>query len=144
MLPYQRRKKNWFPDILYYEASVNELKKYIKKSTEDEEIFENLIPSVKKTLQKLFPEIKEITIIENSNEEIKDTIKDESLKDLKVQMDKSLKNLKDQMDESLKNLKAQIDESLNNRLKTQIDEALKDPIDKFNKLIEFIEKKESE
>ncbi|KAF0522450.1 transient receptor potential cation channel subfamily a member 1-like [Gigaspora margarita] len=190
MLPYQRRKKNWFLDILYYEASVHELKKYLKKSTEDEEIFENLLPSVKKKLQDLFPEIKELTEIKYSNkeikdskEEIKDTIKaqkdelvndlkaqidkslkaqideslkaqidellktqkDESLKDLKAQMDESLKNLKDQIDESLKDkLKAQIDESLADRLKIQIDEALKDPIDKFNKLIEFIEKKESE
>ncbi|KAF0459573.1 wd-40 repeat protein [Gigaspora margarita] len=141
MLPYQRRKKNWFPDILYYEVSVHELKKYIKKITGDEEIFQNIFPSVKKKLQNIFPEIKD------SNEEIKDTIKaqkDESLKDLKAQIDELLKDLKVQTDESLKNLKAQINESLNDRLRTQIDEALKEPIDKFNKLIEFIEKKESE
>ncbi|KAF0464557.1 nudt9 protein [Gigaspora margarita] len=166
MLPYQRKKKNWFPDILYYEATLPELKKYIKKSIEDEEIFENLFPSVKKRLQNLFPKIKELTEIEDSNKEIteikesnkeiteiedpnkeiKDTIKDE-LKDLKAQMDESLKDIKDlnaQMDESLKNLKAQINESSKDSLKTQINEALKNPIDKFNKLIEFIEKKESE
>ncbi|RIB16594.1 hypothetical protein C2G38_2189496 [Gigaspora rosea] len=166
ILPYQRRKKNWFPEILYYEASVHELKKYLKKITEDDEIFENLLPSVKKKLQNLFPEIKELAEIKDSNkeikdskEEIKDTIKaqkdelikdlkaqkDESLKDLKAQIDELLKNLKAQIDESLKDkLKAQIDESLADRLKIQIDDALKDPIDKFNKLIEFIEKKESE
>ncbi|RIB15874.1 hypothetical protein C2G38_2318151 [Gigaspora rosea] len=35
MLPYQRRKKNWFPEILYYEASVDELKKYVKRVKDD-------------------------------------------------------------------------------------------------------------
>ncbi|KAF0492526.1 transient receptor potential cation channel subfamily a member 1-like [Gigaspora margarita] len=36
MLPYQRRKKNWFPQILFYEASIDELKKYVK-SVKDED-----------------------------------------------------------------------------------------------------------
>ncbi|RIB19854.1 hypothetical protein C2G38_2035725 [Gigaspora rosea] len=131
--------------------------------TDDEEIFQNLLPAVK-----------EIVEIKNTNEEIKDTIKvhtdkslkdstnakiDESLKDvLKAQIDESLKDkLKIQIDESLKDvlktqinellkdtLKIQIDELLKDKLKIQIDEALKDPIDKVNRLVEFIEKKESE
>ncbi|CAG8810793.1 10532_t:CDS:2, partial [Racocetra persica] len=31
MLPYQRRKKNWFPEIIYYTATIEELQKYIQK-----------------------------------------------------------------------------------------------------------------
>ncbi|KAF0459569.1 transient receptor potential cation channel subfamily a member 1-like [Gigaspora margarita] len=117
MLPYQRRKKNWFPDIF----------------TEDDEIFENLLPSVKN----LFPEIKD------SNEEIKNTIKtqkDESLKDLKAQMDESLKDLKAQMDESLKDLKTQEDKSRKD-LKDQIDESLKDLKDQINELLKDLKAK---
>ncbi|KAF0522451.1 transient receptor potential cation channel subfamily a member 1-like [Gigaspora margarita] len=110
MLPYQRRKKNWFPDILYYEVSFNELKKYLKKSIEDEEILENLFPSVKKRLQDLFSEIKEIAEIKDSNKEIKD-FKEEIKDIIKAQKDESLKDLKAQMDDSLKDLKAQIDDS---------------------------------
>ncbi|RIB19855.1 hypothetical protein C2G38_2180743 [Gigaspora rosea] len=64
MLPYQRRKKNWFPDILYYEASVDELKKYINNIKDDEEIFQNLLPAVK-----------EIVEIKDTDNEIKDMIK---------------------------------------------------------------------
>ncbi|RIB16597.1 hypothetical protein C2G38_2189503 [Gigaspora rosea] len=128
---------------IYYEASVYELKKYLK-NIEDEEIFENLFSSDKKKLQYLFPEIKEIAEIKNPNEEIKNNLKvqkDELLKGLKTQLDESLKaqkdeflkaqkdeflkDLKAQMNESLKDIKAQMDESLKN-LKTQIDEMLKD------------------
>ncbi|RIB19856.1 hypothetical protein C2G38_2180745 [Gigaspora rosea] len=119
MLPYQRRKKNWFPYILYYEASVNELKKYINNIKDDEEIFKHLLPAIKQ-----FVEIKD------NSKEIKNTIK--------AQIDESLNNsTKTKIDESLKDvLKAQIDESLKDIIKVQIDEALKDPIDKFNKLID--------
>ncbi|CAG8524289.1 36528_t:CDS:2, partial [Racocetra persica] len=37
MLPYQRRKKNWFPDILYYEASIEELQNFVKKAQNEGE-----------------------------------------------------------------------------------------------------------
>ncbi|CAG8743790.1 12102_t:CDS:1, partial [Racocetra fulgida] len=48
-------------------------------------------------------------------------------------------------DESQNNvLKVQIDEALKDIVKAQIDETLKDPIDKFNKLIELIEKKDQD
>ncbi|RIB19860.1 hypothetical protein C2G38_1236045 [Gigaspora rosea] len=96
MLPYQRRKPNWFPKILYYKASVDELIIYINNIKDNEEIFQNLLPAVKK-----------IAEIKDTNKEIKDTIKaqiDESLKDsTKTKIDESLKDvLKVQIDESLK------------------------------------------
>ncbi|KAF0388236.1 nudt9 protein [Gigaspora margarita] len=127
MLPYQRRKPNWFPKILYYEASDYELKKYINNIKNDEEIFQNLLPIIK-----IIAEIKD------TSKEIEDTIK--------AQIDESLNySTKAKIDESLKDiLKAQIDESLKDILEDQINKALKDPIDKFNRLIKFIEKKESE
>ncbi|CAG8770765.1 22752_t:CDS:2, partial [Racocetra persica] len=53
MLPHQRRKKNWFPEILYYDASINELKKYVK-NLEDEhkdEILRDLRPEIKKIIE---------------------------------------------------------------------------------------------
>ncbi|RIB14471.1 hypothetical protein C2G38_1653131 [Gigaspora rosea] len=31
MLPYQRRRKDWFPEIIYYEATIEELQKYVQK-----------------------------------------------------------------------------------------------------------------
>ncbi|KAF0464946.1 transient receptor potential cation channel subfamily a member 1-like [Gigaspora margarita] len=89
MLPHQRRKTNWFPEILWYRALVKELKKYIE-SIEDKESLDS--------------RILEITETKNS-EEI---------------------------------LKNQIDETITNK----INEVLKDPLDKINKLIELIEKKE--
>ncbi|KAF0449992.1 transient receptor potential cation channel subfamily a member 1-like [Gigaspora margarita] len=106
MLPYQRRKKNWFPAILYYKVSVKELKKYVK-SVED-----------KKSLPS---EILEISKFEDSEE-----ILQKKIEELTKNINKELTN--------------KMDEILTNR----INEALKDPLDKFNKLIEFIEKKESE
>ncbi|CAG8508277.1 7240_t:CDS:2, partial [Scutellospora calospora] len=35
MLPYQRRRKDWFPDILYYEASIEELQKFVKEAQDE-------------------------------------------------------------------------------------------------------------
>ncbi|CAG8557727.1 3034_t:CDS:2, partial [Dentiscutata heterogama] len=50
MLPHQRRKKNWFPEILYYEVPVQELKKYIKNlnDEQEDEILQDLLPGIKK------------------------------------------------------------------------------------------------
>ncbi|KAF0558406.1 transient receptor potential cation channel subfamily a member 1-like [Gigaspora margarita] len=127
MLPHQRRKSNWFPEILWYRASVKELKKYIE-SVED-----------KKSLN---PRILEIIKPEDSEEKLKKLINetltnkiDEVLKD---PLDK-INNLEITKPEDFeKILKHQIDEILTNK----IDEVLKDPLDKINKLIELVEKKE--
>ncbi|KAF0561206.1 transient receptor potential cation channel subfamily a member 1-like [Gigaspora margarita] len=101
MLSYERRKKNWFPDILYYEVSVHELKHYIK-NIEDEEILQNLLPAIKKVA-----------------------------------------GIKDLTEDSTKNLpQGDPNEVQKEMIKAQIDEALKDPIDKINKLIELFEKKD--
>ncbi|KAF0558433.1 transient receptor potential cation channel subfamily a member 1-like [Gigaspora margarita] len=88
MLPYQRRKTNWFPEILWYRASVKELKKYIE-DIEDKQSFD--------------PKILKITKTEDSDEKLKKLI--------------------------------------NETITNQINEVLKDPLDKINKLIELIEKK---
>ncbi|KAF0536658.1 transient receptor potential cation channel subfamily a member 1-like [Gigaspora margarita] len=115
MLPYQRRKTNWFPEILWYRASVKELKKYIE-SVDD-----------KKTLD---PRILELTKTENSEENLRKLI-DETLTN-------KINNLEFTKTEDLEKLKHQIDETLANK----IDNGLKEPLDKINKLIELIEKKE--
>ncbi|KAF0559045.1 transient receptor potential cation channel subfamily a member 1-like [Gigaspora margarita] len=88
MLPYQRRKKNWFPEILYYEASVNELTKYVKKikATENEEEYPPHLSSA----------ILEIAQFKDSNE----TLKTEIVGTLKNQIEEMLKN---HIDEALKN-----------------------------------------
>ncbi|KAF0520414.1 hypothetical protein F8M41_016344 [Gigaspora margarita] len=158
MLPHQRRKDKWFPDILYYKASVKELEKYVE-SIED-----------KKTLH---PKILEITKTENSEEKLKNQINEvfdnESFKNriCEVFKNESFKNQMTEVfenelfknrinevfeNESFKNqitevLKNQMDETLTNKikeLKNQVNEILKDPLNKINKLIEIIEKKESE
>ncbi|KAF0470319.1 hypothetical protein F8M41_025387 [Gigaspora margarita] len=133
MLPHQRRKKNWFPEILYYKASVNELKKYV-------ESFENK--------ESFHPKILEITGIKTSEEKLKNQINEVfNNESFKSQISEVFKNesFKNQVNDVLKN---QIDETLtskiNEALKKQVDETLKDPLDKINKLIELIEKKESE
>ncbi|CAG8832537.1 28367_t:CDS:2, partial [Racocetra persica] len=76
MLPYQRRKNSWFPEILYYEVSVNELKKYVKE-VEDKE---NLLPA-----------ILEICNIKDSKDE---------LKELKKQISEALNKI-DKIDDKL-------------------------------------------
>ncbi|KAF0438402.1 transient receptor potential cation channel subfamily a member 1-like [Gigaspora margarita] len=88
MLPHQRRKKNWFPELLYFEASVQELKKYIKnlKDEHEDEILQNLLPEIKEIaeikdeddiMQKLLPEIKKIIDTKDSTKDsTKDTSKD--------------------------------------------------------------------
>ncbi|RIB04599.1 hypothetical protein C2G38_2048308 [Gigaspora rosea] len=48
MLPHQRRKPNWFPEILWYRASVKELKKYIE-SVEDKKSLDPKILKITKT-----------------------------------------------------------------------------------------------
>ncbi|KAF0449993.1 transient receptor potential cation channel subfamily a member 1-like [Gigaspora margarita] len=105
MLPYQRRKKNWFPAILYYKVSVKELKKYVK-SVEDK--------------KRLPSEILEISKFEDSEEILRKKI--------------------EELTKVNEELTSKMDEILTNRL----NEILKVPLVKINKLIEFIEKKESE
>ncbi|RIB02326.1 hypothetical protein C2G38_2050152 [Gigaspora rosea] len=119
MLPHQRRKSNWFPEILYYKDSVKELKKYIE-SIED-----------KKTLH---PKILEITKSEDSEEKLKNQI-DEALTN-------KIKEQKNQVNEIKAELRNQVNE-IKGELNSQINEILKDPLDKINKLIEITEKKES-
>ncbi|KAF0551562.1 hypothetical protein F8M41_023131 [Gigaspora margarita] len=53
MLPYQRSKKNWFPEILYYDASIHELRKYIKnlKDEQNEEILQDLLPQIQTIIE---------------------------------------------------------------------------------------------
>ncbi|RIB22914.1 hypothetical protein C2G38_928335 [Gigaspora rosea] len=79
MLPYQRRKKNWFPAILYYKVSVNELKKYVK-SIEDK--------------KNLSSEILEVSEFENSEEILQKKIEE---------LTKMNETLTDKMDEILTN-----------------------------------------
>ncbi|CAG8601004.1 28361_t:CDS:2, partial [Racocetra persica] len=97
MLPHQRRKKTWFPEALYYEASVYELKKYVKnlKDEQEDEILQNLLPKIKEIaefkdddeiLKNLLPEIKsnllpEIKKIIENKDSTKDSTEDSS-KDL--------------------------------------------------------------
>ncbi|KAF0437534.1 transient receptor potential cation channel subfamily a member 1-like [Gigaspora margarita] len=120
MLPYQRRKKNWFPEILYYKVSVNELKKYVK-SFEDK--------------GSLPPKILEISKIDDT-EEIQDKI-DKAL----TKIDEALTKIED----TKETLQSKIDEALTNKMNetmsNQLNEILKDPLDKINELIKHIEKK---
>ncbi|CAG8728881.1 8125_t:CDS:2, partial [Racocetra persica] len=78
MLPHQRRKKTWFPEILYYEASVHELKKYVKnlQDEHEDEILQNLLPKIKEIaefkdndeiLKNLLPETEKIIETKISN-----------------------------------------------------------------------------
>ncbi|KAF0558233.1 transient receptor potential cation channel subfamily a member 1-like [Gigaspora margarita] len=85
MLPYQRRKKNWFPEILYYKASVNELKKYIN-NLEDK--------------SGVHSEILKIAKIEDSEKELKQKIED-SENELKKKIEDSEMELKNQINEAL-------------------------------------------
>ncbi|RIB05043.1 hypothetical protein C2G38_2254036 [Gigaspora rosea] len=48
MLPHQRRKTNWFPEILWYRASVKELKKYIE-TVEDKKSLDSRILEISET-----------------------------------------------------------------------------------------------
>ncbi|KAF0535899.1 hypothetical protein F8M41_009404 [Gigaspora margarita] len=94
MLPYQRRKNNWFAKILYYKASVKELKKYIE-SFEDKE--------------SLLPEILEITGTKVSDEKLKNQI-DETLinkinEALKNQVNEILKDPLDEINNLIKLIK---------------------------------------
>lgn len=81
MLPHQRRKKNWFPEILYYKASVHELKKYIKnlKDENEDENLQNLLSEIKEIVE-FKDDFKKFTscnqkIIEN-NDSTEDSSKD--------------------------------------------------------------------
>ncbi|RIB09774.1 hypothetical protein C2G38_2146389 [Gigaspora rosea] len=83
MLPYQRRKKNWFPEILYYEASVEELKKYIKKvksgelEAESHQYLSEAILNISQfedTNEELKKQINKISQFENTNKELKEQI----------------------------------------------------------------------
>ncbi|CAG8822155.1 2576_t:CDS:2, partial [Racocetra persica] len=107
----------------YYEVSFNKLKKYIKdikKNNEDDEILQNLLPVIKK-----------ITGIEGLAEDsIKDSTKD-STEDL---TEDSTKELTEKSIEDLNEIQKEIS-------KAQIDEVLKGPLDKINKLIELLENK---
>ncbi|KAF0558404.1 transient receptor potential cation channel subfamily a member 1-like [Gigaspora margarita] len=127
MLPHQRRESNWFPEILWYGASVKELKKYIE-GVED-----------KKSLD---PRILEITKTEDSEEKLKklinETLTNKINEVLKDPLDKINNQEITKLEDFEKKLKHQIDEILTNK----IDKVLKDPLDKINKLIELIEKKE--
>ncbi|RIB08594.1 hypothetical protein C2G38_2146977 [Gigaspora rosea] len=86
MLPYQRRKKNWFPEILYYKASVNELKKYINNNIEDK--------------SSIHPDLLKIAKIEDSEKELKEKIED-SENELKKMIEDSEMELKKQINEAL-------------------------------------------
>ncbi|KAF0509354.1 transient receptor potential cation channel subfamily a member 1-like [Gigaspora margarita] len=108
MLPYQRRKNNWFPEILYYEVSVDELKKYAEV-IEDKE--------------RLLPAIQEICNIKYSKETLKNQI-NEAIKDPLDKINKMYEVLKDPL--------TKID---------KIDEELKNSQAKIDKLIELIEKR---
>ncbi|KAF0333017.1 transient receptor potential cation channel subfamily a member 1-like, partial [Gigaspora margarita] len=139
MLPHQRRKSNWFPEILWYRASVKELKKYIE-SVEDKKSLDPRILEIIKTedseekLKKLINE----TLENKINEVLNETLPNKINEVLKDPLDK-INNLEITKPEDFeKILKHQIDEILTNK----IDEVLKDPLDKINKLIELVEKKE--
>ncbi|CAG8600005.1 3171_t:CDS:2, partial [Racocetra persica] len=87
--------------------------------TENEEIAQNLLPAIRKIVKTKYSTV--------------NSAKDSTDESIKV-ADESQNNV----------LKVQIDEALKDIVKAQIDEALKGPIDKFNKLIELIEKKDKD
>ncbi|CAG8540273.1 13854_t:CDS:2 [Dentiscutata heterogama] len=76
MLPHQRRNKNWFPEILYYEATLKKLKEYFK----NDEILHDLLPAIKKIAG-----IEVVEVLNKDTElyEIKKIIKSVESKDMK-------------------------------------------------------------
>ncbi|KAF0384962.1 transient receptor potential cation channel subfamily a member 1 isoform x2 [Gigaspora margarita] len=105
MLPYQRRKTNWFPNILYYEASVNELKKYVKKLKATEN--ENEYPLY------LAPAI--LAIVQYEDFEIDQSLKNQINKTIKSQIDETLKDQMDVLKNSIDKIN-KIYESIENKL----------------------------
>ncbi|RIB22237.1 hypothetical protein C2G38_2140289 [Gigaspora rosea] len=116
MLPYQRRKKNWFPEIIVED-----------KGSLSPKILE--IPKIKDTEEIQDKIDKALTKIDEALTKIEDT-----KETLQSKIDEALTN---KMNETLTN---EINETLTNKL----NELLKDPLDKINELIKHIEKKESE
>ncbi|GET00344.1 hypothetical protein GLOIN_2v1874127 [Rhizophagus clarus] len=65
MLPYQRRQKDWFPEVIYYYASLDDIQKEVKKMTKRNEWNQiNAFPKLKQDL------LKKININHNSDDKL--------------------------------------------------------------------------
>ncbi|CAB5322645.1 unnamed protein product [Rhizophagus irregularis] len=54
LLPHQRRWKSWFPEVMYYYASVDKTRKMIKEMIENDKWHINEFPELKQNLLNKF------------------------------------------------------------------------------------------
>ncbi|UZO16181.1 uncharacterized protein OCT59_007570 [Rhizophagus irregularis] len=54
LLPHQRRWKSWFPEVMYYHASVDKTRKMIKEMIENDKWHINEFPELKQNLLNKF------------------------------------------------------------------------------------------
>ncbi|GES75057.1 hypothetical protein GLOIN_2v1842993 [Rhizophagus clarus] len=131
MLPYQRRNQKWFPDWIYYDIPLTEIRKLLNAIDNKQTVF-NYPPVISKELRKL-------VVLTNYNK------LEEKIEQTKIELTRNFDKL---IEEKIKSIQQDNEKKQNNELEKQIKQS-KDELtqelkkmDKLEQKIESIQKNE--